>query len=274
MGIRILSGIIGGAVYIGLGLLGGAWLALGLGVLLVLGVYELWRLCRARELRLRLEIPAAVGLGLVVALTALTSGATGAQSFRQAESFIAFALAALVIISALGGLFGGKTACALTGTAVTVFAGVYITFPLAYMLLLRNLPGADGPFYFFYLTIVTWVNDTAAYFAGSTFGRRRLAPAISPHKTIEGAAAGVLGSVLAGAVFAAICGRNPLQAGLMGLLLGPLGQSGDLFESMLKRDMGAKDSGAFLPGHGGVLDRFDSFLFTAPVLYYAAAYLL
>lgn len=274
MGIRILSGIIGGAVYIGLGLLGGAWLALGLGALLVLGIYELWRLCRAHELRLRLEIPVAIGLALVLVLAALTSGAADARSFRQAESIIAFALTALVIAAALSVLLGGKTVGALAGAALTAFAGVYVAFPLAYMLLLRNLPGADGQFYFFYLTIVTWVNDTAAYFAGSAFGRRRLAPAVSPHKTIEGAVAGVLGAVLAGALFAAFCGRNPLQAGLLALLLGPLGQSGDLFESILKRDMGAKDSGAFLPGHGGVLDRFDSILFTAPVMYYAAAYLL
>lgn len=111
-----------------------------------------------------------------------------------------------------------------------------------------------------------WAGDIAAIFAGRAFGRRPLAPAISPKKTVEGALANLLAATAAGAGLALACGWPLLVGSLAGLLCGTLGQAGDLFESGLKRRAGVKDSGTLLPGHGGVLDRVDSILMSAPAV--------
>jgi phosphatidate cytidylyltransferase len=114
------------------------------------------------------------------------------------------------------------------------------------------------------------VSDTAQYYAGRTFGRRPLAPRRSPNKTVEGALGGFIVApvalVVAGGSW--LPGIPPLRLALLGVLLVAAGMIGDLFESMLKRAAGMKDSGALIPGHGGVLDRIDALLFAAPVFYF------
>lgn len=115
------------------------------------------------------------------------------------------------------------------------------------------------------LLVPLWIGDSLAYFVGRKFGRHLLAPSISPKKTVEGALANLIGCIGGGAGFSTLMGM-PLWIGLVvGALAGVLGQAGDLFESALKRSSGLKDSGALLPGHGGLLDRIDSLLFAAPV---------
>jgi phosphatidate cytidylyltransferase len=122
-----------------------------------------------------------------------------------------------------------------------------------------------------FVLFTTWACDTGAYFAGRTWGRHKLAPALSPGKTIEGAVGGLAASLLMAALFGL---SLHLQLGptlLLGAVAGTLGQVGDLCESAIKRELGLKDFGALLPGHGGILDRCDSLLFTAPAIYYALA---
>ena len=118
--------------------------------------------------------------------------------------------------------------------------------------------------------LVTWASDTAAYYVGSSFGTRKLAPRISPGKTIEGSVGGLVGSVMMAVVakFGFMPWLDLKDCLIIGLLLGSIGQVGDLFESRLKRYAGVKDSGTILPGHGGLLDRLDSLIFTSPVFYY------
>ena len=111
-----------------------------------------------------------------------------------------------------------------------------------------------------------WGGDTAAIFAGKAFGKRLLAPTISPKKTVEGAIANLLACILVAVGIAAAIGIPPLPGALCGVAAGTLGQAGDLFESYVKRKAGLKDSGTLLPGHGGVMDRIDSILFTAPAV--------
>jgi phosphatidate cytidylyltransferase len=121
----------------------------------------------------------------------------------------------------------------------------------------------------FYALIVVWACDTGAYACGSLFGRRRMWPAVSPQKTWEGAAGGAVAAVAAAALLARplLGGLSVAVAGSFGLAAAAAAQIGDLFESRLKRKAGVKDSGKLLPGHGGVLDRFDSLLFTMPLAY-------
>lgn len=118
------------------------------------------------------------------------------------------------------------------------------------------------------LVLVVWAFDTAAYFTGRQYGRHPFMAHISPSKTQEGVVGGLVAAAIVGALFVALLGR-PWPAGLVfGLLVGAAAQAGDLAESMVKRAAGAKESGTLIPGHGGILDRVDSFLFAAPVAYF------
>lgn len=120
--------------------------------------------------------------------------------------------------------------------------------------------------WFLFVLLVTWIGDTAAYLIGRQFGSRPLIPSISPKKTFEGSLGGLLGAAVTGIMAAALFGLDihPLLAAGAGLTIGCLGQIGDLGESLLKRQVGVKDSGNLIPGHGGMLDRIDATLLTMP----------
>ena len=157
---------------------------------------------------------------------------------------------------------------AVEGISSTLFGIVYLGLLTGYLMLLRNLE--QGYKYIFLLFLVTWMGDTAAYYVGSSLGRKKLYPRISPNKTILGSLGGLLGST-GGAFIAKYWFFPELGSGdclVLGILLGIFGQLGDLCESLLKRSTGVKDSGGIIPGHGGILDRVDSILFSAPLLYY------
>jgi phosphatidate cytidylyltransferase len=155
--------------------------------------------------------------------------------------------------------------------AVTLLGAVYLGTLGGTIAALRTLePVAYGPWRIVLLLAIIMVSDTLAFFSGHVFGRHRLAPALSPGKTVEGA----LGGLVGGAVGAfAVRGIGlpslpPTHTLALGLLVAALGIVGDLDESLLKRWAGVKDSGTLFPGHGGMLDRIDSLLFGAPILYY------
>ncbi|HLX35054.1 MAG TPA: phosphatidate cytidylyltransferase [Candidatus Limnocylindrales bacterium] len=124
------------------------------------------------------------------------------------------------------------------------------------------------------LLLAVWTYDTAAYFVGQRFGRRHFIPHISPGKTVEGTVGGLVAAVVVCAILVAAIGHSLVAGALLGLVIGCAAQAGDLVESMLKRAAGAKESGRLIPGHGGMLDRVDSFLFAAPIafLYVIAAF--
>jgi phosphatidate cytidylyltransferase len=187
----------------------------------------------------------------------------------------------------------GELSTGYPAAAASVFAFTYIALPMGMLVQLRQQWA--GAFYLLYLLLVVWAGDIFAYFVGKSIGRHLMAPRISPKKTWEGAAASVLGSVGLGWLlfhYALPLSSALLRAGLIqqrdgmfGLerpAMGPIilltvvlnvaAQLGDLVESLIKRGAGVKDSGALLPGHGGMLDRIDALLFAAPVLWYYAAW--
>ncbi len=152
--------------------------------------------------------------------------------------------------------------------ALVLFGFCYISLLIAHLVLLRALP--YGREWIYLVLLVVMACDTSAYFSGISLGKRKLYPAISPNKSIEGAVGGLIGSLAAAFVarlwfFPALTVRDCL---LLGLVLGILGQLGDLFESMIKRAFQVKDSGNIMPGHGGMLDRLDSLLFAFPMAFY------
>ncbi len=149
-----------------------------------------------------------------------------------------------------------------------LFALCYLPLFLPFLILLRG--GPQGIHWIFFLLAVNYAGDTAAYYTGRTFGRNKLAPAVSPKKTREGSIGGLAANALVAWIFQQTLFRT-FPAGellLLGLAVGILSQFGDLLESMLKRASGVKDSGMLFPGHGGFLDRVDSLLLPAPVVYF------
>ncbi|MYA12642.1 MAG: phosphatidate cytidylyltransferase [Gemmatimonadetes bacterium] len=195
------------------------------------------------------------------------------------------ALSLLLLLGLLAvaiSIFDRSTNQPLLSATATVSGVLYTGGTLSFALLLRYLPEIRGampvrPIEGFMLVMlpvaVTCVADTASYFVGKRLGRRRLAPRLSPGKTVEGSIGGLAGAVVTGyaaGLFLDGVGTLVLSAPVcagIGLLLGIAGQLGDLSESLLKREAGVKDSGRLLPGHGGFLDRFDSLLFTIPLAY-------
>ena len=164
----------------------------------------------------------------------------------------------------------------LLSVAVTVFGAGYAAL-LAFGLYLRHLPQVDGALHgsaiLFAPVLLTWASDSFAYFGGRAMGKHKLIPRVSLGKTVEGALSAVVGTVAVGAAYALFLARfvtwvpTPLEGAALGLLMSVAAQVGDLAESAWKRDVGVKDSGTLLPGHGGALDRFDSLLFTLPLGY-------
>jgi phosphatidate cytidylyltransferase len=227
------------------------------------------------------SLSAAVGLPLprvVAGAAAMLACAGMASTVRVGNTLVgtatgldAILMSAFLVIAAvtLTTWRGGKDALGLA--AAGIFPALYLGLPIGAMHAIRETRGPQG---LFLLMMTVFVSDTAQYYSGRTFGRRLLAPAISPKKTVEGA----VGGFVAGALVLAVVGEWWLPAmpvalrALLGVALVALGIAGDLFESMLKRSAGVKDSSALIPGHGGVLDRIDALLFAAPVYYVVMKY--
>ncbi len=225
-----------------------------------LALFEFYRLCFGGRSHSWL-----VGIGLI-GFAALILEA------HWPDILVPTLLATLVGIISVPLLSRAPLEQSLRDGALTLFGVLYLGLTLGALSMTRLLP--QGEWLIFFLLLVTWASDTGAYYVGTLYGRHRLAPTISPKKTVEGVLGGLVLAVAAAIVaqwwFASQL--SLLDALILGVLLTGTGLIGDLFESMIKRRTGVKDSGGILPGHGGMLDRLDSLLFTAPTFYYYVAY--
>lgn len=156
----------------------------------------------------------------------------------------------------------------ITDIVFSIFSYVYTSTLFMYFILMRNL--FNGIYYIWWVFITTWACDTGAFFTGILFGKNRLVPNISPHKTIEGSIGGILSSIAASIIYTRLLlpGIMFLDSLMVGFLIGVFSQVGDLSASLIKRYCNIKDFSKIIPGHGGILDRFDSALFTFPIAYY------
>ena len=227
------------------------------------------------------EISAMVGIrnkALVATVIAGSIALIAAGHFIAGQTAVANILAPIALVGALAGLIAlqrlrtpgnGFMRAALIIAAIAYAGGLLFHAPL-----LRNL--GTGMEWVLFLVAVTFATDTGAYFVGRVFGRTQLASSISPSKTWEGAAGGTLAALTAGFIAHSFMATQApaWQVVVLAGIAGIAGQMGDLAESKLKRVFGAKDSGWIMPGHGGVLDRLDSIVFSLPVVYYSVKWVI
>ena len=213
------------------------------------------------------------------------------KSIRSAPMIGGFFVLATVAMAWLQGLQNlsalmfGAMICTLSLTvvcyeqytindAVYNLTGIlYIGVPFAHFILLRSVPDLVGMKFFALAMLGTWACDTTAYFGGTRWGRHKLCPPVSPAKSVEGAVFGFVGCIIACLLVGFTLDVAWKDSFVCGALIGVTCQLGDLAESAIKRHMGVKDSGRFFPGHGGVLDRVDSLLFSVPAAYYYLIFL-
>ncbi|HKC84465.1 MAG TPA: phosphatidate cytidylyltransferase [Blastocatellia bacterium] len=228
----------------------------------LIGLYEYYRLASSG--------------GEVQGLAA--AAATLAAFYYERHELIVAIIAALVIVEMLAQLFTRAKdedfSEMLPAAAIRVFGVLYVAVLGGYIIAIRVIEHPDiprlAPKLLTLFFIIVFAGDTGAYYTGRAMGRRRLAPRVSPGKTVEGAIGGLLGNVAAALIahFTFFPELKVVHAVPLAIVMGLLGITGDLCESMLKRGARAKDAGSLIPGHGGLLDRLDSMLFNAPLLYY------
>ena len=265
---RAISAVVIAVVVIVFFLLGQPWLTFGIAALATLAAWEVFRMLPPAGfpvqplpgvifppllvMAMGLEL---IDLGWISLYIALVLVVLAIDAFRRPEVRDGF-------LSWMGGSFGALYPAMLAFMAAILVVAPEIPSdaPLAGIL-------SASQIWLLVLVLTVWSFDTFAYLAGRTFKKGRFLNHISPNKTWSGVIGGTVAATIVGAVLAWAAGQHPLGGAVMGLLVAIAGQSGDVAESMLKRTAGFKDSSNLIPGHGGILDRTDSFLFAAPVVY-------
>lgn len=257
---RVTSAIILGAVVLPVIWVGGPYFLAGIMALALLASWEYARMLAG--MGYKPQYPLLAALAVLLPLEA---------HFRSVPSLQGDILVGAVLFSLVGQVFQRNAKHPLIDWALSLAGALYISLPLAFAILLRNL--TDGMYWVFLLLLIVWTCDSCAYLAGTAFGRHGFFTHISPKKTIEGALGGIIaGSVVtfAGVPFLPIA---PAQAIPLGLAVAVAATFGDLAESLIKRQLKTKDSGNTIPGHGGFLDRIDSIVLAGIVMYYYAAWI-
>lgn len=254
MGIRIISALIGAPIFLGLIYLGGKYTIMLVAVLTLLALQEFMRIGEQMGVRAWSKMTT---LASVAWLASLLSG--GAEWLLTVLMFW--------LLVSLGRLALTYPRTSLSESSFNILAVLYSVVLLSHLYLLRQLP--NGLEWTFLTIFLVWATDTGAYLIGRQFGSHLLAPQVSPKKTVEGSVGGLLFSIAVALLFwRFVGGASWITYIIVGVIIGISAQIGDLFESALKRSAGVKDSGKLIPGHGGILDRFDSLIFALPVVYY------
>lgn len=255
---RIVTGLFGGILFISLVYLGGLWYSLLVLLLALIGLFEFLRMAHVQPF----SFPGL--LSYVLLLSILWPDLVSASWPFFHFSYLLMPILLLLLFYTVV----RKNEFHIEHVALSIVGALYIGYGFLYIAAYRNGLDEHG----FWLTILVllgiWSTDSGAYFAGRAFGKNKLWPAISPNKTIEGAIGGLLAAFVVVLAVNAVKGVIPFnQALAIACVIGLAAQMGDLVESAIKRHFGVKDSGQIFPGHGGVLDRFDSWLIVFPILY-------
>ncbi len=283
---RVMTALVLGPIVLIAALAGEPWLSLLVGVAAFLALVEVVALLDAAGYQPPQVLAIVAGMALSAAgLVAANKERIGGPmativNALDPPGFVAAVLVAVLLLLAVAAFLRSDPQAGFVTWSMTTFGVAYIGLLLPMIAVVAHLAPADGsastPVGVFglasgaawglTLVLVVWGYDTGAYLIGRSLGRTKLVTHISPSKTVEGLLGGLVAATLAAGVGAALIGLAPWHPLIIGPLVGLAAQAGDLAESMLKRAAGRKDSGSIIPGHGGMLDRIDSFLFAAPVL--------
>lgn len=255
---RIVTGLIGGISFIALVYLGGMWYSLLLVLLALIGLFEFLRMAHLRPFSF------SGVLSYVLLLSIMWHDLVSSNlPYFQVQSILIPVLILLLFYTVVK-----KNEFHIEHAALSILGALYIGFGFTYMAAFRGGLEEKGFWMTMMILLGIWATDSGAYFVGRAMGKNKLWPAISPNKTIEGSVGGILLALVVVLAINAVKHVVPYsQAFLIALVIGLTAQMGDLVESAMKRHFGVKDSGTIFPGHGGVLDRTDSWLIVFPVLY-------
>lgn len=265
---RLISSIVMVPIVVGVFLLGMPWLAVGVAILSVIAAMEAFRLLAPAGFPVRL-LPGVIAPPLAVVGMAWTEAPAGAAAALVAGVLVVAAMDAFRRPDVHDGFM------AWVGTSFGAIYASLLAFVIGIVTVAPAIPD-DAPLFgtfdagrtwLLVLVLTVWSFDTFAYLSGRTFKKGRFLNHISPNKTWSGVIGGTVAAIVVATLLTWATGQSPLAGAVLGLLLAVSAQSGDVAESMLKRAAGQKDSGTLIPGHGGILDRTDSFLFAAPALF-------
>jgi len=253
---RVIAGLWGIPLLTAIVWFGDPWFTILVAIWGLLAVFEFYKMVAASK------VPPLTYFGLIWTLLFILS------PHFDYDTLTPLLLTSAVILPLIWLLVRPQKEGAFAGWAWTMAGILYVGWLLSYLVALRGLDA--GRDWVFFALFTTFASDTTAFFTGRAWGRHRLAPNVSPGKTWEGAIAGVFGAIVVSLVLVMLLSLplNYWQAVLLGLVVSIFGQLGDLVESLFKRNMGVKESGKSMPGHGGFLDRMDSVAFAGVVVYY------
>ncbi len=252
LGLRIISGLIGAGLFILFTYLGGVFLTIPVIILAVLGLFEYFNICKKLGFRPYKLVTILASIVLILL-----------SSNKQFIKITLIVFIALFIIFILAIPFYYNSGRSFEDGAISIYGFLYLSIPSAVFVNLRNI----GLEHVIYILGVTWINDVFAFLVGKFLGKHRLSQSISPNKTVEGFAGGLIFSTIFGIIFAHMMDFSVLKYIIFSIILSIMGTIGDLSESVMKREANIKDSGIFLPGHGGVLDRIDSLIVNIPIYF-------
>ncbi|RCX11394.1 phosphatidate cytidylyltransferase [Anaerobacterium chartisolvens] len=268
--IRIISSIVGIILLLAVVLAGNLVLAVFVTLLALIGIHEFYNAASNKGIKPIRPV------GYIWCFIIFFAGLhTGSAALSLPASVHSFALALFVTIIVLfSAVVFSQNKFNINDISVTLFGIVYIVFLLSFIVLTRNLAG--GAFFIWMIFIGAWATDTFAYFSGILLGKTKILPVISPKKSLEGSIGGAAGCIAVMLLYGVIINKNGWVGDgialyhfvIIGAVCGVISQIGDWAASAVKRFVGVKDYGSIMPGHGGVLDRFDSILFVAPVVYF------
>ncbi len=252
---RLLTSVIGVPFVICIVYLGGWIFFLTVLGIILIAAYEFFKF--AKNEKINYSIYFSLFLNAIIVLFTFTN---------KNIYILPLFMLSIIVSSIYKALFQDEIDKLLEKVSLEVFSALYIALPLSYFLLIRNLP--KGEKFIILLLGIVWLNDSFAYFIGKKMGKTKINTHISPNKTMEGAIGGFFGGLVSGLIFAYFFKFNLISVFFLSIIIVAISQLGDLVESAFKREVGIKDAGNIIPGHGGILDRFDGLIFATPVYYY------
>ena len=252
---RIITGVVAAAIFLPIVMYGNLPFAILIYLMATIGLYELLKMNKVAVF----SWPAAIAFVMLWALLLPSTDIFGKMNLSK-ESVLMIGAILLLIYTVLS-----KNKFNFDTAGFVIISVLYVAMGFFYIMATRDI----GLAYVFYVLFTLWATDSGAYFMGKAFGKTKLWPEISPNKTIEGALGGICFAIVVAIIFA-LTGTldiSLVKLLFMGIVIAVFGQLGDLVQSAFKRHYGVKDSGTILPGHGGILDRSDSWLFVFPILH-------